>query len=69
MKISGKSRLTSQNFNSMSVSKSKPAPVVIENGEINSANECSILGLKLKRTGIVSHLTERIHKAKTQTQN
>ena len=55
-------------FKLMSVSKLKPAQVEIENRQINFANECSILGLKLKRTGTVSHLTERIHKAKTQTQ-
>ena len=55
-------------FKLMSVSKLKPAKVEIENREINFANECSILGLKLKRTGTISHLTERINKAKTQTQ-
>ena len=32
------------------------------------SNDCSILGLKLKRTGTVSHIGKRIRLAKTQTQ-
>ena len=34
---------------------------------INFANEINILGLTLKRTGIVSHIQKRINNAKTQT--
>ena len=55
-------------FNLLSLSKSKPSPVTIDNRLIPFKNECDISGLKLKCTGIISHITSRISMAKTQTQ-
>ena len=55
-------------FNLLSISKSKPALIEVDNRPIPFKNECNILGLKLKRTGITAHITSRISLAKTQTQ-
>ena len=55
-------------FNLLSISKSRPSPVTIDNILIPFKNVCNILDLKLKRTGIISHITSRISMAKTQTQ-
>ena len=52
----------------MSISKTRPLQIEIDNRMMPFANECNILGLKLKRTGIVSHITDRIRLAKHQTQ-
>ena len=55
-------------FKVMSISKTRPIPIKIDNRIIPFANECSILGLKIKRTGIVRHLGDRIRQAKAQSQ-
>ena len=55
-------------FNLLSISTLKPALTEIDNKPIPFKNECNILGLKLKGTGITSHITLRISLAKTQTQ-
>ena len=55
-------------FNIISISKSRPLPIYVENRLIPFKNESTILGLKIKRTGIISHITARIRAAKAQTQ-
>ena len=55
-------------FKIMSVSKTRPLQIEVDNRLRPFANECNILGLKLKRTGTVSHITDRIRSAKNQTQ-
>ena len=55
-------------FKILSISKTRPIPIQIDNRIIPFANECSILGLKIKRTGTVSHLTDRNKLARGQSQ-
>ena len=55
-------------FKIMSISKTRPLQIEIDNRMMTFANECNILGLKFKRTGTVSHITDRIRLAKKQTQ-
>ena len=50
-------------FKILSISAQKPYDVLIDNRKINFANEISILGLKITRTGINAHIKERIRKA------
>lgn len=54
-------------FGLLSVSKTRPDPVHIDGRRIQVNNEIKILGLKLKRTGTVQHIGERLNMAKTQT--
>ena len=54
-------------FSLMSISKLKPAAVRINGNRIDFKNEIKILGLTLKRTGIVKHISDRINNAKIQT--
>ena len=54
-------------FNLLSISKTRPAAVNVGGRHIPYNNEVKTLGLKIKRTGIVSHITERIQMAKIQT--
>ena len=54
-------------FNIISISKSRPEPIVVDGRRLEHKNESIILGLKIKRTGTVQHITERIQKAKVQT--
>ena len=54
-------------FNILSISKLKPDPIIVEGRRINFANESKILGLTLKRTGIMQHVTNRIKLAKAQS--
>ena len=49
------------------MSKSRPERVIINGRRIPVDNEIRFLGLKLKRTGFVNHITERIRLAKIQT--
>ena len=55
-------------FKVMSISKTRPILIEIDNRIVPFADDCSILGLKVKRTGIVSHLADRIKQAKAQSQ-
>ena len=55
-------------FKIMSVSKTRPLQIEVDNRLMPFANECNILELKLKRTGTVSHITDRIRSEKNQTQ-
>ena len=52
----------------MSISKSKPDNVAIDGRQIEFKNEIKTLGLNLKRTGIVGHITERVNIARKQTE-
>ena len=54
-------------FSLLSISKWRPHQVTAEGRNINFKNEVKILGLTLKRTGSVQHLTNRINYAKAQT--
>ena len=55
---------TSKNkFKILSISKSKPEKIIINNNELNFANNITVLGLKLTRTGIIQHLRDRRFKA------
>ena len=54
-------------FKVLSVSKSRPTQVNVNNRVIPFANAVGVLGLNLRRTGFVSHITGRINLAKTQT--
>ena len=54
-------------FTMLSVSKSRPAPVVVDGRQINFDNEIKTLGLSLRRTGIVKHLGDRARIARNQT--
>ena len=54
-------------FSILSVSKSKPEVISVEGRRINFKNEIKILGLTLKRTGIIKHISDRITMAKNQT--
>ena len=51
----------------LSISKTRPRQVTIEGRNIDFKNEIKVLGLTLKRTGAVNHLTNRINHAKAQT--
>ena len=55
-------------LNIVSISKTRPTQIVIDNGQTTFANKMKILGRKLRRTGIISHITDRISSAKQQTQ-
>ena len=54
-------------FKVLSVSKSRPTQVNLDNRVIPFENVINILGLNLRRTGFVSHITEGLNLAKTQT--
>lgn len=51
-------------FQILHVSKNKPLPIEINRIKIPYSPEVSILGLKLVRTGIKSHIKEKLKKAK-----
>ena len=55
-------------FNLISISKTRPSPVYIDNRQVQFKSNCSILRLKVKRTRILSHITARINAAKMQFQ-
>ena len=58
---------TSKNkFKILSISKLKPEEITIENRIVPFANEISILGLKITRTGLGRHINDRIRMAKTE---
>ena len=55
-------------FAVLSISKSRPSPIYMNDGRrIQFKSEIKILGLTLKRTGFVQHITNRIIIAKRQT--
>lgn len=53
-------------FKNLSISKSAPAPVNADRQQVAFSNEINILGLKIKRTGCRSHITQKIGRAKTE---
>ena len=53
-------------FKVRSISKNRPNPIEIDDRIVPFANECSILGLKVKRIGIVGHLADRQVKVQSQ---
>ena len=55
-------------FNLLSISKTRPSPIYIDNRHIPFKSQCNTLGLKVKRTGTTAHIGDRIRSAKAQTQ-
>ena len=55
-------------FQLLSVSKSKPSPVIIDEEELLFTRQAKTLGLSLSRTGIVSHIMNRLAIAKRERQ-
>ena len=51
-------------FKILSISKTKPYPIYIDDENIPYAKEVKILGLKITRTGTSSHLTNQLKQAK-----
>ena len=54
-------------FSLLSISKSRPEPVVVNNHQIPFKNDVKMLGLTLKRTGATSHVTNRINLVRIQS--
>ena len=54
-------------FTLLSISKSSPEPVVVNNNQIPFKNEIKMLDLTLTRTGATLHITKRINMAKIQS--
>ena len=61
-----KIKTSQQKFKILSISKSKPEKIEIDHTEIPFNELITVLGLKIKRTGIVQHLTDRQNGAKTE---
>ena len=59
-----KIKTNSNKFQLLSVSKSKPPLIRINNQNIQYVNEVKILGLSIKRTGIVNHIKHKLNQAK-----
>ena len=53
-------------FKVLSVSKTRPTQVNVNNRVIPFANVIGVLGLNLRRMGFVSHITGRINLTKRQ---
>ena len=62
-----KIKTSSHKFKILSISKSKPEKIIVDNNKLNFANSVTMLGLTITRTGITQHLNKRINKAKTRT--
>ena len=54
-------------FSLLSISKSSPEPVVVNNRQIPFKNEVKMLGLTIKRTGVRTHCNTRLGLAKVQS--
>ena len=50
----------------MSISKSRPEKIIINNEEFQFADEATVLGMKFTRTGITKHVSDRVRKAKLE---
>ena len=50
----------------ISISKTKPENIIIDNDRLQFTESVTMLGLKITRTGILRHITERMNKAKTE---
>ena len=61
-----KIKTSQQKFKILSISKSKPEKIEIDHTEIPFNELITVLGLKIKRTGIVQHLTDRQNRAKSE---
>ena len=61
-----KIKTSRQKFKMLSVSKTKPEKIEINNEEIPFTDSITVLGLKITRTGLVKHLHDRMNKAKTE---
>ena len=59
-----KIRTNQQKFKLLSISKSKPEEVTVNNQVIPFSREIQTLGLQIKRTGIRSHIQQRLKMAK-----
>ena len=53
-------------FKMLSISSAKPEAVIINNNNVPFTDHVNMLGLKLTRTGINTHVADRIRKAKTE---
>ena len=62
-----KIRTNKNKFNILSISKTKPETVKIDNRELQFTNKVNILGFSLGRTGFGAHLKTRIATAKART--
>ena len=59
-----KIKTNTNKFKAISISKTKPAPIYIDNNEIEYSNNGSILGYQVSMKGNLVHIKERISKAK-----
>ena len=53
-------------FKMISVSKTHPAPIAVDDNNLNFTTDVNILGLTLSRTGCKKHVTAKINSAKAQ---
>ena len=61
-----KIKTSQQKFKILSLSRSKSEKIEIDHTEIPFNELITVLGLKIKRTGIVQHLTDRQNRAKAE---
>ena len=59
-----KIKTNQQKFKLLSISKTKPSEVIVNNQLIPFTREVHTLGLMIRRTGIVAHIQQRLHMAK-----
>ena len=60
-------RTNKNKFKILSISKTKPETIKIDNRELQFANKVNILGFNLGRTGFGAHLKTRIATARART--
>ena len=61
---SWKIKTSEEKFQIIPLAQLKTQPIVINGRNINTCKEGKLLGLKIQRTGIVGHATDRIHKGR-----